>query len=117
MFISGLPGGVHIRASWRFSYQGFLEVFISGLPGGFHIRASWRFSYQGFLEVFAFWGEPGIFLLKIIICIKSGTLLGNIFMGGGVADFFGGGGGDSSPKTGLQEALHMKKFNPKTDVQ
>ena len=66
---------------------------------------------QGFLEVFAFWGEPGIFLLKIIICIKSGNLLGNIFFfflgGGGVAIFFMGGGGRLLPKTGLQEALVM----------
>ena len=53
---------------------------------------------QGFLEVFAFWGEPGIFLLKIIICIKSGNLLGNIFFGGGSSYFFYGGGGDSYPK-------------------
>ena len=33
---------------------------------------------QGVLEVFAFWGESGTFLLRIIICIKRGTLLGNI---------------------------------------
>ena len=44
----------------------------------FLIRASWRSSL--------FVGESGTFLLKIIICIKSGTLLGNIF-------FFWGGGG------------------------
>ena len=40
-------------------------------------------------------GGSGTFLLNIIICIESGTLLGNIW--GGVADFFffWGGGGDS----------------------
>ena len=58
-------------------------------------RASWRFSL--------FWGESdklgggGSTLLKVSVCIKSGTLLGNIF--------FLGGGGLRPPKTGLQEAL------------
>ena len=56
--------------------------FGSGLPEGFR---------------FFLGGGAGIFLLKIIICIKSGTLLGNILVGGGggVANF---GRGDSSPK-------------------
>ena len=42
--------------------------------------------YQGFLEVFGFGGNR-VHLLKIIICIKRATLLGNIL--GGVANFGG----------------------------
>ena len=54
---------------------------------------------QGFLEVFAFWGESGTFLLKIIICMQNGTLLGNIFFGGGgVAEFFFCGGEGKTPQ-------------------
>ena len=56
--------------------------------------------YQGFLKVFTFcWGggggraPGGNIRLKIIICIKSGTLLGNIW---GSSLFFFGGGRDSS---------------------
>ena len=51
--------------------------------------------YQGI------WGST---LLKIIICIKSGTLPGNIL--GGVVNFFVGGGG------GLPPAPQKRKTPP-----
>ena len=69
----------------------------SGLPGGF------RFFLGG-----GDWVDlGGSTVLKIIIYIKSGTLLSNI-LGGSSQFLLVGGGGGETPKTGLQETLAIR---------
>ena len=66
------------------------QCLLSGLPGGFHFLGGIGYIWSG--------GT----LLKIIICRKSGNLLGNIFFFWGGAGsshfFFFWGGGELPPK-------------------
>ena len=68
-----------------------------GLPGGFRLFLG---GGRELGTLIAIWGST---LLKIIICIKSGTLLGSNYILGGSSQFFWG--GDSPP-------LKTKKDRP-----